>query len=113
MSSARVSAAPPPVYGGAAVLLTIGFNKEVQANNDRLVPDAIAALEACGLTGGEVVVINGPASLPVTAAIAHKLAHIYATVAGFDPKMSAYIVAIAHGPAFKPGDVIPASEVES
>ena len=111
MTTFLVSAAPRTVSGRSAVLLTIGFNKEEPANNDRLVPDAIAAIQACELKGGEVALLNGPASLPVAMALGHALAHMYGAVAGFDPKMNSYIVSIAHGPAHKPGDVIPATEV--
>lgn len=107
-----VSAAARTISGRSATLLTIGFNKEKSANNDQLVPDAIAALDACALKGGEVVLFNGPASLPVAAALAHGVAHLYQAVAGFDPKMNGYVVCIAHGPAYKPGDVIPAAEVK-
>lgn len=112
MTSFLVSAASRSVAGRSAILLTIGFNKEVPANNDRLVPDAIAAVNACELKGGEVVLLSGPASLPVAMAIGHALAHLFGAVAGFDPKMNSYIVSIAHGPAFKPGDVIAAADVQ-
>lgn len=34
--------------------------------------------------------------------------HLFGVVAVFDPKISGYVVAITHDPAFKVGDVIPA-----
>jgi CRISPR-associated protein Csx3 len=38
--------------------------------------------------------------------LAHKLAHLYQAVACFDPKLSKYVVAIAHGNKFTVGDLI-------
>ena len=46
------------------------------------------------------------ASLPVAVAIAHGVLHIYETIAVYDPKLGKYVVAVCHGDAYKPGDLI-------
>ena len=88
--------------------LQIGFCTPAQ--NDEIVKDAEARLDELVLNGilagGEMIRINGPASLPVAMVLAHKLAHLYGTVACFDPKLSKYVVAIAHGGKFAVGDLI-------
>jgi CRISPR-associated protein Csx3 len=58
------------------------------------------------LAGGEIVKINGPASLPVAMVIAHALGHLYGAIACFDPKMGKYVVCIAHGDIYRIGDLI-------
>jgi CRISPR-associated protein Csx3 len=89
-------------------VLKISFGTPAQ--NDEIVKDATARLDemsAAGeLVGGEVIRINGPASLPVAMVLAHKLAHIYGTVACFDPKLGKYVVAITHGGKYAMGDLI-------
>ncbi|MDD4476574.1 MAG: CRISPR-associated protein Csx3 [Patescibacteria group bacterium] len=87
--------------------LKIGFGSPAQ--NDQIVKDAEARLDEMaklGELGGEVIRINGPASLPVAMVLAHKLAHRYQAVACFDPKLSKYVVAIAHGDKYTVGDLI-------
>jgi CRISPR-associated protein Csx3 len=88
--------------------LRIGFGTPAQ--NDQIVKDVEARLDemiaAGDLVGGEVVKVNGPASLPVAMVLAHKLAHLFQAVACFDPKMSKYVVAIAHGDKHAVGDLI-------
>jgi CRISPR-associated protein Csx3 len=39
-------------------------------------------------------------------AMAHAVAHLFGFVACFDPKLSAYVVAISHDPAYKPGQLL-------
>lgn len=77
------------------------------AQNDKVVPDAVAAVTELGLKGGKGVSFNGPASLPVAMALAHAVAHLYGWVACFDPKLGRYVVAISHDPACRPGDLLP------
>lgn len=88
--------------------LKIGFGAPAQ--NDQIVKDAEKRLDemvASGeLAGGKLIKINGPASLPVAVAIAHKVGHLYETVAVFDPKLGKYVVAVTHGADYKPGDLI-------
>ena len=90
--------------------LKVGFNPAQPAQNDVIVKDVVARLQememAGELAGGGVIKINGPASLPVTAVIIHKIAHIFAAVAAFDPKMGKNVVVISHGPDYAVGDLI-------
>ena len=89
-------------------ILKIGFGRPAQ--NDEIVREAVKELEemkARGeLRGGRLIKLNGPASLPVIVAIAHQLSHIFAYLAIYDPKIGKYVVAIAHGPEYRPGDLI-------
>jgi CRISPR-associated protein Csx3 len=78
------------------------------AQNDTIVRDAHAAILALGELGGKLVRVNGPASLPVAAVLAHHLDHRFGAVAFFDPKLNAYVVAISHDPAHELGSLIPA-----
>lgn len=92
------------VEGGKNVTLKIGFGQPAQ--NDQIVKDAVAGIQALNLEGGKVIKLNGPASLPVAIAIAHEVAHIYGAVAAFDPKLGKYVVAVSHDPDFGVGDLI-------
>lgn len=89
-------------------VLRVGF--EDPAENDAIVRDAVEQLEAMcesgELSGGPLIKINGPASLPVAVAIAHAIAHLYEVVGVFDPKLGKYVVAVSHGAAYQPGDLI-------
>ena len=89
-------------------VLSIGFAQPAQ--NDRIVKDAdtqmTALIQAGQIQGGEVIRINGPASLPVAMVLAHHLSHRYQAVAVYDPKLSKYIVSIAHGSKYTIGDML-------
>lgn len=89
-------------------ILRVKFGE--QAENDQIVKDAEARLdemvESGELSGGQLIKINGPASLPVAMVIAHALGHLYGAVACFDPKLSKYVVAIAHGGVYRVGDLV-------
>lgn len=87
----RISAETTPT----GVLLRLSFGTPAQ--NDQIVRDAVLALEGLKLSGGQTVFLNGPASLPVACALAHGVAHLFAEVAVFDPKMAGYVVAVSHG----------------
>lgn len=82
------------------------------AQNDQIVKDAVARLDEMDksgdLSGGGVILLNGPASLPVAVAIAHAVAHRFAAVAVFDPKLNGYVVSVTHDPAYALGSVISA-----
>lgn len=88
--------------------LKIGFGSPAQ--NDQIVKDVEARLDemaaASELVGGDVLRVNGPASLPVAMVIAHKVCHLYGAVACFDPKLAKYVVAISHNPSYNVGDLI-------
>jgi CRISPR-associated protein Csx3 len=100
-----------------ATLLRIGFGSPAQ--NDAIVLEVaarMAELKAQPGFGGGVVLVNGPASLPVTVVIGHALAHQFGVVGIFDPKVGGpgggYVVALSHGGIYPVGAVIPASEVQ-
>lgn len=85
-------------------ILRLSFGAPAQ--NDQIVRDAVVAVKALNLTGGKLVRLNGPASLPVACAIAHEVGHLYGAVACFDPKLAKYVVAVSHDPDFAVGDLI-------
>lgn len=92
-------------------VLKIGFVPNTSADNNVLVLEARERLDemiASGeLAGGEIIRVNGPASLPVAMVVCHKLAHLYGAVACFDPKLATpYVVAVAHGGKYAVGDLI-------
>jgi CRISPR-associated protein Csx3 len=72
--------------------LKIGFSKSEPAQNDQLVKDAEQRIDFMianqMITGGDIIKINGPASLPVAMVLAHKLGHLYQAVAFYYPKQS-------------------------
>jgi CRISPR-associated protein Csx3 len=92
--------------------LKVGFNPNVTADGDKIVKDTAAQLEqlyASGKLKGNLLKINGRASVLSSYVIAHKLAHLYGTIALFDPKigdkgLDRYIVAISHGEDYRVGD---------
>jgi CRISPR-associated protein Csx3 len=89
-------------------VLRVSFGETAQ--NDQIVKDAAARLEEMAstgeLTGGQLLKINGPISIPVAFVLAHKLAHIYGAIGLFDPKLGKYVISITHNPAYKLGDLI-------
>ena len=87
-------------------ILKMSFNPAVQAQNDLLVRDAIAAVKALELKGGKLLKLNGPASLPVAIAIGHEVGHLYGAIACFDPKLAQYVVSVTHDPDFDLGDLV-------
>lgn len=109
MSTYNVTRTTAEVCGIAADLYRIGFGTPAQ--NDQIVRDAQASIEAIGEVGGQLALVNGPASLPVAVVVAHHLLHRYAAVGIFDPKMAGYVMAASHGSDYALGDVIPAADV--
>lgn len=89
-------------------VLKVGFGEPAQ--NDAIVRDAaerLAELALDGtLSGGPIIKINGPASLPVAVVLAHGLSHLYGAVAVFDPKLGKYVVSTTHNPAYRVGDLV-------
>ncbi|AHJ29704.1 CRISPR-associated protein Csx3 [Nodularia spumigena CS-584] len=89
-------------------ILRVRFGEPAQ--NDQIVKDAAARLEEMTtsgeLTGGQLLKINGPISIPVAFVLAHKLSHIYGAIGLFDPKIGKYVISITHNPAYKLGDLI-------
>ncbi|GJD16003.1 hypothetical protein RIVM261_009590 [Rivularia sp. IAM M-261] len=105
-------------------VLHVGFNRNVPAQGDRIVKDALEVLnqmiDSEEIPGGERIFIYGAQSVAVSYVIAHQLAHLYQVVAVFDPKLGTkistptgtlryknYIVTISHGSSkYQVGDVI-------
>jgi CRISPR-associated protein Csx3 len=91
-------------------ILQVGFGQP--ADNDRIVRDAtdqIDRLIANGeMTGGEILCINGRASMPVCFAIAAKVGHIFGAIAVSDPKLGkdTFVVTITHSPTYQLGEVL-------
>ncbi len=90
-------------------VLRLGFG-DTPAQNDVLVKEAAQIIgemiEVGTIKGGELIKLNGPATLPIAFVLAHKLNHLYQAVAVYDPKLSQYVVAIAHGGKYSVGDLI-------
>jgi CRISPR-associated protein (Cas_csx3). len=100
------------VSGFDAVMLRLSFG--TPATNDVIVREVEATmrkLKEGGLSGGKIVLLNGAASLAVMAVITHHLAHLFGTVAVYDPKLESYVVVVNHGPDFTVGDTIGAGDV--
>jgi len=101
----------PSAGPAGGVVVRVGFGDPAQ--NDKIVRDAKASLDNLvaehQLAGGELVLVNGPASLPAACVVAHAVGHLYSTVGVFDPKMAGYVISIAHGEKYAVGDVIPAA----
>lgn len=89
-------------WEGDTLKVDFGKNADgtpIPADGDVIVRDAAARLwemEAAGeLRGGDLLKIDGRASLLVSYAIAHHVAHLYRAIAIADPRLSAYVVAIS------------------
>ena len=94
------------VKDGNTTKATIGFG-EPSTNGEML--QELASRESelkAELGNGKLLVINGPASLPIAMFLAHMVGHSFGAVACFDPKLSGYVVAISHDPDYAIGDVI-------
>ena|SRR6056297_3294368 len=87
-------------------VLKIGFGEPAQ--NDVLVKDASANLASIikDVKGQSLLLVNGPASLPVAFALCHQLAHIVGSIGVFDPKLNKYVIAVSHNPDYSVGDLI-------
>ena len=109
-------------------VLQVGFNRNVPAQGDRIVTDALELLdqkiESGEIPGGKLILIDGLQSVPVAYVLSHKLVHLYSVVAVFDPKLGSkiskangairnktYVVTSAHGsPEYRVGDLIETQE---
>ncbi len=91
-------------------VLQVGFGEP--ADNDRIVRDAMEELDraiASGeLAGGEILFIDGKASVVVSFAIAAKVGHIFGAIAVSDPKLGkdTFVVTITHSESYKLGAVL-------
>jgi CRISPR-associated protein Csx3 len=89
-------------------VLKIGFREAAQ--KDQIVPEAAARLAEMSnsgeLSGGRLIKINGPTSIPVACVLVHKVSHLYGAVEVFDPKFGKYVIAITHNPKYNLGDLV-------
>ena len=89
-------------------VLKSGFGEAAQ--NDQIVREATARLAEMSnsgeLSGGRLIKINGPASVPVACVLVHKVSHLYGAVGVFDPKLGKYVIAITHNPEYNLGDLV-------
>ena len=91
-------------------VLQVGFGQS--ADNDRIVRDAIEQLDIAIVSGalecGEILLIDGKASVVASFAIAAKIGHIFGTIAIADPKLGkeTFVVAITHSPNYKLGEIL-------
>ena len=86
-------------------VLTVGFG--TPATNIEIVKFVQKELDKMSGLGGQLLFINGPASLPVAFVLCHKLSHLYGVIAIFDPKLQGYVVSVSHTPQYQVGDLIP------
>jgi CRISPR-associated protein Csx3 len=103
-------------------VLRVGFNRTKRAAGDVVVKDAAILLDQMQtqreLCGGKLLKIDGPQSIAVAYAIAHKLAHLYGAIAIFDPKIGkvgykTYIVVISHDPDYEIGTLVDTEELQT
>ena len=94
-------------------VLSAKINNGVKVDGDRIVQDAETQLEKLissgQLSGGKQLLINGRATVLASFAIANKVAHLYSSVAVFDPKLGdkgldRYVVVISHGQDYQIGE---------
>lgn len=90
-------------------LLKVGFGEE-QTDNRSLVQDVesqiMGMLKKGTITGGNILCIDGAATLPIISVLTHRTCHLYGAIAVFDPKLMGYVVTVSHTGAYKVGDLI-------
>ena len=96
----------PQQIDDGVIKLVVGFGEP--ATNAEIVSEVDS--EAPSLNG-QLLLINGPASLPVAFVIAHKYVHTFAAVACFDPKLGAYVVSVSHDPNYRVGQLVKEEEL--
>ena len=110
------SISPPSflIYWEDGILIA-KINNGMQVDGDQILRDAEAQLEnlisSGQLSGGKQLLINGRATNLASFVIASKVAHIYGSVAVFDPKqgdkgLDRYVVVISHGEKYQVGDIV-------
>lgn len=111
LTSRAVTGTPRPTYiitRDHDGILRVGFDEP--GDNDQIIRDAVERLDvmaAAGeLSGGGLLKIHGPASLPVSIVLGHRLSHLFKAIAYFDPKLNQYVVVITHGSDYTVGDLI-------
>jgi CRISPR-associated protein Csx3 len=86
--------------------LKIGFGGDT-ATGDKIIKAINDGLKALDLPGGPgVVKVTGPVTTPGAAVLGHLLAHKFAAVGFWDPKLQKFLIAITHDPKWDVGDLI-------
>lgn len=93
-----------------ATLFKVSFG--TPANGDEIVKEVDARMKELSDLEGKLAVINGPATNLVCMTLAHHVAHRFGAIAGFDPKMSSFVVTISHDPEFPVGHKIALTDVK-
>lgn len=95
-------------------ILEVGFGKTL-ATGDKIVRDVVLRLDemiASGeLPGGELIKINGRASVLVSQVLGFKLGKIYDSIAFFDPKigdkgLDRYVITVSKNSKYQIGDIL-------
>jgi CRISPR-associated protein Csx3 len=102
-------------------VLQVGFG-ETLARGDKIVRDVVVRLDAMiasgEIPGGELIKINGRASVLVSQVLAYKLGQVYSAIpsvsfanAFFDPKqgekgLDRYVITVSNNPKYKIGDIL-------
>ena len=86
------------------VLLKVSFGEP--SSNDKIVSELHETLKSLELGGGRLCLISGPASLPVAACLVHAVAHLFAAVGLFDPKMQTFVIGVSHDPELPVGSLV-------
>lgn len=97
------------IHDSGCQRLKVGFVEGVTATNAEYLPYVTQRLGELAVEEpmmGPLLKINGPCTLPIGFAIAHKVCHLYGAVAVFDPKLDGYVVVCSHGSEYKIGDVL-------
>lgn len=83
------------------------------APNNLIVSEVVHTIEETMslIGGGEVLLVNGPMSLPVAMVIGHAVLHRFATVACYDPKLQGYVVVSNHDGFYDVGEVLDALKI--
>jgi len=102
-------------------ILKVGFG-ETLATGDKIVRDVVVRLDemiASGeLGGGDLIKINGRASVLVSQVLAFKLGKIYDYIAFFDPKqgergLDRYVVTVSKSDKYQIGDILDINREEN
>lgn len=89
--------------------LTIGFDATDPQTNAEMVRDVDSRLTemiSSSNIQGELLLITGPASLPIACVLSHRLSHLFGAIGIFDPKLEGYVISISHSPNYKLGEII-------
>lgn len=96
-------------------VLKIGFVGGINATGDVITKEVAKQLDAMiasrEIPGGDLIKINGRASVLVSQVLAYKLAPLYKVIAFFDPKigdkgLDRYVITFSNNPKYQVGDTL-------